>query len=142
MIILDTNIVSELMRPTPSAAVVSWLDRQSSVLLHVTTITVAEICYGLSVLPKGNRKNALLLAFEQAVEEAFRGRILPFDQKAAREYGELMGNRKKIGRPLSILDGQIASIARANSASLATRNVKDFSGCMLLVINPFEQKAS
>jgi predicted nucleic acid-binding protein len=129
MIVLDTNVVSEMMRATPSPIVVAWLNRQDSSLLYMTTITIAEIRYGLRVLPRGKRQRFLEEGFDRILAQGFIGRILPFDEAAAHRYGEVMGRRRAIGRPLAILDGQIAAITWANGFSVATRNVQDFLDC-------------
>lgn len=137
MIILDTNIISELMKSSPATTVIDWLDQQQTDLLHVTTITIAEIQYGLQSLPNGQRRKALESAFENTILEAFAHRVMPFDDNAAIHYGRIMSARKKSGQPLSILDGQIASIANAQQATLATRNIRDFLNCSIQLINPF-----
>lgn len=137
MVILDTNVVAEMMKPWPSPAVASWLNSQESPALFLTTITVGEIGYGLRVMPQGKRRLQLEQGFERVLAEAFAGRVLAFDEEAARHYGEVMGRRKEIGRPLSVLDGQIASIARARGWTVATRNVRDFVECGVEIINPF-----
>lgn len=139
MIILDTNVVSEVMRATPAPAVVTWLNEQDAALLFLTAITIGEIRFGLRVLPEGKRRRSLEEGFERILGEAFAGRILAFDEAAAHCYGEVMGRRKEIGRPLDILDAQIASIARSNGYSVATRNVQDFVECGVEIINPFER---
>jgi hypothetical protein len=138
MILLDTNIVSAIMAPGPPPAVIDWLNRQETVALYVSTITLAEIGYGLWVLPEGKRRRSLEDRFEKFVAKGFDQRILGFDRRAARLYPEVMGRRRKLGRPLGILDGQIASIARANDLAIATRNISDFEECGLERINPFE----
>jgi predicted nucleic acid-binding protein len=138
MIVLDTNIISEMMKSAPAPNVAAWIDQQLITQLYVTTITIAEIRYGLCVLPKGSRRDSLKKAFERVIEAAFQGRVLSFDEPAAHFYGEIMGVRKELGRPLSIPDGQIASVARAQDAALATRNTRDFKDCGLELINPFE----
>jgi len=140
MILLDTNIVSAIMAPAPPRAVIEWLNRQETVTLYLSTITIAEIGYGLWVLPDGERRRSLKERFEQFVAECFEQRILDFDMPAAQVYAEVMGRRKAMGRPLSVPDGQIASIARANDLSIATRNVRDFEECGLELTNPFESK--
>ncbi|MBY0545376.1 MAG: type II toxin-antitoxin system VapC family toxin [Gammaproteobacteria bacterium] len=137
MIILDTNVISEMMKSEPSIKVLDWLDRQEITQLFVTTITIAEISYGLDVLPKGKRKTALEVAFHTTLLEAFNYRILSFDEIAAHQYGKIMGQRKKTGHPLSILDGQICAIASAHDAAIATRNIRDFVDCDVELINPF-----
>lgn len=138
MIVLDTNIVSEMMRETPAPSVVAWLNDQDASLLFLAAVTVGEIRYGLRVLPQGKRRRFLEEGFERIIAEAFPGRILAFDEAAAHRYGEIMGRRKEIGRPLAILDGQIASVAWSNGCSVATRNVDDFVDCGVEVVNPFE----
>ena len=138
MIIIDTNIVSELMKESPAGEVVSWMNDQEASELFLTTITLGEIGYGLEILPQGKRRLQLEQGFERVIAEAFTGRILDFDEQAARLYGALMVRCKAIGRPLSILDGQIASIARAKGCAVATRNVRDFAECGVDILNPFE----
>jgi predicted nucleic acid-binding protein len=138
MIIIDTNIVSELMKESPAGEVVSWMNDQEASELFLTTITLGEIGYGLEILLQGKRRLQLEQGFERVIAEAFMGRILAFDEEAARLYGVLMGRCKAIGRPLSILDGQIASIARARGCAVATRNVRDFVECGVDILNPFE----
>lgn len=138
MILLDTNIVAEMMKAEPAPAVVAWLNSQEASSLFLSTVTIGEITFGLRVLPRGRRRRHLEEGFERVLAEAFLGRVLPFDEEAAHRYGEIMSRRRQIGRPLSILDGQIASIARANGCAVATRNVRDFVDCGVEVINPFE----
>lgn len=139
MIILDTNIISEMMKVNPTQSVISWLNKQATATLFITTITIAEITYGLHALPAGARRKMLENAFQQTLNEGFSHRILSFDEKAAHLYGEMMGDRKALGRPLSILDGQIAAIARSQHAKLATRNSRDFIQCGVELINPFNE---
>ena len=137
MILLDTNVVSEVMRVAPSPAVLAWLNEQDSTTLFVSTVTIAEIEYGLRVLPDGKRRTGLRDRLEHFLAQAFEGRIRDFDQAAARSYGEVMGGRREIGRPMSVPDGQIAAIARACGYAVATRNVADFEDCGLSLVNPF-----
>lgn len=140
MILLDTNVIAELMRPAPLPAVVEWLNEQDSAQLLLSSITIAEIGYGLEILPAGQRRAGLEMGFQKVIH-AFSGRILSFDQEAAQHYGQLMGTRRAAGRPLGSLDGQIAAIARSNGARVATRNVRDFDGCGVEVIDPFAERA-
>ena len=126
------------MAPSPASQVTEWLNRQESSLLYLSTITLAEIGYGLWVLPDGRKRRDLENRFDAFVEAAFESRILDFDRKAAKEYAEVMGHRRKIGKPLGVADGQIASIARAHRFAVATRNVRDFEDCGLELLNPFE----
>ena len=137
MIILDTNVLSEFMTSPPSGVVLEWLNSQDAALLYVTSISIAEVCYGLQAMPEGKRRRLLEDRFEQFIISAFAFRILNFDESAARLYGELRAYRRKIGRPLSNFDGQIAAIARSHGFSLATRNVTDFEHCLVELINPF-----
>lgn len=141
MVILDTNVVAEMMKASPAPVVISWLNDQESAALFLTTITLGEIGYGLRVMPQRKRRLQLEQGFERLVAEGFAGRILAFDEEAARHYGEVMGRRKELGRPLSVPDGQIASIARARGFGVATRNVRDFTECGVEVLNPFEGQA-
>jgi len=129
MILLDTNIVSEVMRPKPSDNVLNWLNQNSNLGLFISSITIAEICYGLRILPIGQRRQQLEMSFEQFVSKGFTGRILVFDEISARIYAEIMGSCKEKGYPMSLPDGQIAAIAKANQLILATRNVCDFKHC-------------
>lgn len=138
MILIDTNIISELMKPVPDAIVIEWIDRQEISQLFISTITIAEISYGLNVLPEGNRRNDLERSFNNAILEAFENRILAFDESAAYNYGKIMSYRKKLGQPMGVPDGQIAAIASTHNAAVATRNVRDFINCGLELINPFD----
>ncbi|MEE8059113.1 MAG: type II toxin-antitoxin system VapC family toxin [Pseudomonadales bacterium] len=137
MIILDTNVVSEFMTSPPASQVLGWLNAQDVTSLYLTTITIAEIGYGLRAMPEGKRRRLLNERFEQFVEAAFTQRVLSFDEDAARIYGEVMCQRKEIGRPMSNLDGQIAAIARSRGFTVATRNIQDFEHCQIELINPF-----
>ncbi len=137
MILIDTNIVSAIMAPSPTNTVLNWLNNQDTMTLYLSTISIAEIGYGLYIMPDGKRKKLLTERFEGFVARGFYQRILSFDEPAAHKYAEIMGHRRAIGRPLNVPDGQIASIARANSFSVATRNIRDFEECGLKLINPF-----
>jgi len=138
MILLDTNVVSEVMKTRPSDAVVAWLNEQASEKLFVSAITIGEIAYGLRILPDGKRRSGLRERFERFVAVAFDQRVLAYDESAAQIYAELMGDRKELGLPISVPDGQIAAIARVNHLAVATRNVLDFEHCGIDVLNPFE----
>ncbi len=137
MILLDTNVVSAVMAPAPAASVLEWLNGRDAATLYISTITIAEIGYGLRVLPVGKRRQLLEERFDEFVELGFVQRVLPFDHDAARLYAGLMARRREIGRPMGIPDGQIAAIARANRLAIATRNVRDFEECGLEILNPF-----
>lgn len=138
MIILDTNVISEFMTSKPQPCVHNWLNKQVSLSLYVSTITLAEIGYGLRSMPEGKRQRLLNDRFEQFVDLVFSGRVLSFEEKAAKQYGELMAHRREIGRPMSVCDGQIAAIAQTTGFAVATRNIKDFEECQIKLINPFE----
>lgn len=137
MILLDTNVLSELMRPSPAAEVLRWMTTHPASRLFTTTITQAEILYGLEVMPKGKRRAALQLAIEAMFEEDFADRILPFDSDAARVFPKIAGSRRALGRPIAQWDAQIAAIARSRGAALATRNSNDFEHCGVRVVNPW-----
>jgi len=138
VIVLDTNVVSAIMKPQPVAEVVAWLDRRETASLYLSTVTLAEIRFGLRALPEGRRRRDLEDRFERFVARGFEQRILSFDEPAALEYGDLMARRRRLGRPMSALDGQIAAIARAHRFAVATGNVGDFEECGIEVVNPFE----
>lgn len=138
MILLDTNILSELMRPTPEAAVEQWLAAQPDASVFICAITEAELRYGAALLPTGKRRSALTSEIEGMLEEDFGGRILPFDSLAAQAFAVLASERRQAGKPIAQADAQIAAIARSRGASLATRNVSDFEACGVEVINPWQ----
>ncbi|MDP2877783.1 MAG: type II toxin-antitoxin system VapC family toxin, partial [Holophaga sp.] len=126
MIILDTNVLSAVMRRDADPAVVAWLDRQPAESLWITTITVFEVRFGLELLPGSRRRKDLENAFAQALEEDFQRRILPFDVRAAEEAAMLAARRKTAGQPVEFRDTQIAGIVMAHQATLATRNIRHF----------------
>jgi toxin FitB len=138
MIVLDTNIISEVMRPQPNTAVLAWLNQQHSPHLFITSVSIAEIGYGLRVLSDGQRRRILQNRFEQFIAQGFEYRILNFDKPAVQIYAEIMGYRKEIGSPMSFPDAQIAAMARNYNYNLATRNIKDFDNCGIDLINPFD----
>lgn len=138
MILLDTNIISELMRPNPQASVVAWLNEQEPLDVYISVITIAEIEYGLKVLPEGQKRWSLQQKFEWFVAQGFEGRILDFTETAAHHYADIMAHRRSLGMPMSVPDGQIAAIARTHRFKLATRNIKDFEECGLVLVNPFD----
>jgi toxin FitB len=140
MIVLDTNVVSELMRKSPAETVVQWVNRHAAKRLHVTAITQAEILHGILLLPRGKRRAAIAAAAAAMFEEDFHGRILPFGSDAAAMYAVIAAERRSAGRPISAFDAQIAAIVRANGATLATRNVRDFAGCGIDVVNPWKPR--
>ena len=137
MTVLDTNVVSELMKANPAPAVRKWMSHQSPDDLFISTIVMAEILYGIELLPKGKRRDGLLQEAEVVFERDFAGRVLVFDEQAARMFGSIVATRRIQGRPIGIPDGQIAAIARANGATLATRDTGDFEGCGVRLVNPW-----
>lgn len=137
MIVLDTNIISELMRREPDARVMAWIGEQPIAGLFTTTLTQAEIFYGLALLPEGRRRDHLLAAARPMFEVDFAGRVLPFDTDAASAYPDVAAGRRKGGKPISQIDAQIAAIVRSRGAGLATRNVADFADCGITVVNPW-----
>jgi len=138
MIILDTNILSELMRNKPNSSVMAWVNSCQAYELGITSITMSEILYGIGKLPEGKRKQSLLSASGKMLEDDFNGRIYPFDEYSAVEYSVIILIREKMGRPISMADAQIASICFSRGFSLATRNTKDFEGLGVELINPWE----
>ncbi len=137
MIVLDTNVVSELMRPRPSTEVVQWVGAQPSAQLFTTTITVAEVFYGIELLPKSRRREGLLAAAEAMFGEDFAERVLAFDTDAARAFSIIAARRRAMGKPISHADAQIAAIIQIHNATFATRNVGDFESCGIRVVNPW-----
>ncbi|MGB2623116.1 MAG: type II toxin-antitoxin system VapC family toxin [Candidatus Acidiferrum sp.] len=137
MIVLDTNVLSELMRPKPSAQVVAWIALQRAAELFTTAITEAEIFYRIELLAKGKRRDSLLAAAEEMFTEDFDGRILGFESEAARHFASIAVRRRALGRPISHADAQIAATTHAHGARLATGNGSDFTDCDIVVINPW-----
>ena len=139
MIILDTNVLSEFMRPKPSPRVVAWVAKQSTPELFTTSITEAEIFYGVELLAKGKHREKLLAAAEAMFAEDFAGRVLGFESEAARVFSKIAASRRVQGRPISHADAQIAAIAQMRGAKLATRNAADFEDCGLDVLDPWNR---
>jgi predicted nucleic acid-binding protein len=137
LILLDTNVVSEAMRVAPEPAVLYWLNASDASQLYLATTTIAEISYGLQILPEGQRRQTISARLEQFIEQGFAHRVLAFDTAAAFLYGEIMARRMRMGRPLCIPDGQIASIAKVHSMMVATRNTSDFEETGIELINPW-----
>jgi predicted nucleic acid-binding protein len=137
MILLDTNVLSELMRPMPDASVERWLADRPTASVFTSAITKAELRYGLALLPNGRKRSALAAAMEAMLAEDFRGRILPFDSQAAVAFATIAAERRQNGRPIPQADAQIATIARSRGAALATRNVADFADYGIELINPW-----
>ena len=137
MIILDTNVLSELMRPRPAPRVVTWVAKQPATELFTTSITVAEIFYGIELLTKGKRREGLLAAAEAMFAEDLAGRIFGFESDAARAFSKIAAHRRALGRSISHADAQIAAITQVRGAKLATRKVADFEDCGLDIVDPW-----
>ena len=137
MIILDTNVLSETLRPMPSATVLEWMPSEPALVLFTTAITEAELLYGIALPRDGRRRRSLEEVADRIFAEDLADRVLPFDSAAAHEFGDLAASRRRAGRPIAEADARIAAIARSRGAALATRNVGDFVGCGLELINPW-----
>ena len=137
MIILDTNVISEAMSPVPNRTVSRWLSEQPSQQLFTTTISLAEILCGIELLPPGKRRTGLLATAETMFSRLFAERILVFEDQAARAFPAIAVGRRLRGRPITLFDAQIAAIASANGATLATRNTDDFESCGVRLVNPW-----
>ena len=137
MIILDTNVISELLRPAPEPKVEHWLSAQDGLNVYLTSISEAELRYGLAIMGNGKRRAALVDAVDRILREDLAGRILPFDSDAAQSYATIAAARRAAGRPIAQADCQIASIAHSRGATVATRNTPDFEGCEIDLMNPW-----
>ncbi len=137
MIALDTSVVSELMRIAPEPSVMTWFSGQDPARLHLTAVSEAEPRAGAAVLPAGRRRDRLVIEIDAVIGEDFAGRVLPFDSAAARAYAAIAASRRSLGRPILEADCQIAAIARARDAAIATRNARDFAQCGIVVIDPW-----
>ena len=138
MIVLDTNVLSALMRTTPDAVVVEWLDRQPSDSIWVTSITVSEARFGLALLPRGRRRSGLESAFDRVLTEDLSSRVLNLDEMAAATAGQLAAERQRAGRVVELRDTLIAGIAQARRATIATRNTRHFEGLDVPVVDPWQ----
>jgi len=137
MIILDTNVLSECLKPAPDVSVVEWMAAQPRVSLFTTTVVEAEILYGVCLLPDGARKNALNKQISAIFTEDLSGRVIPFDRACAAAYADIAAQRKAMGQPISQFDAMIAAATRSRGAMLATRNVRDFAHCGIKLIDPW-----
>jgi predicted nucleic acid-binding protein len=142
VIILDTNVISEVMAPAPLAVVQQWMDATPAFELATTTINVAEIRYGLARLPMGRRRGRMEMLFNGLLVSAFEDRVFPFDQQSADTFAELAAARERRARPFRGVDGLIAAIALSRGAGVATRDVRGFEGCGIEVINPWDAAAT
>lgn len=138
MFLIDTNVISELARAAPAPSVLSWFSPQDPSTLYLSAVTEAELRTGVSILPSGQRRERLMAAIDAMIDEDFAERVLPFDSDAAKAYAEIAAARRAAGRPIADADCQIAAIARRMGAMVVTRNVKDFDGCGVSVINPWD----
>jgi predicted nucleic acid-binding protein len=137
MIVLDTNVLSECWRKSPNIQVLTWLAAQPQASLFTTTVVESEILYGVQLLADGARKDALSLAVKAVFNDNLTGHVLTYDRDAARSYAQIASNRKKMGKPISQFDAMIAAVAHSRGATLATRNVKDFEGCAIQLVDPW-----
>jgi toxin FitB len=138
VIVLDTNVLSEVFKPAPTATVLEWLRSQTPWDVFTTAVTVAEILSGIEALPAGKRRTQLSGAVEKMFAEQFEGRILPFDADAARLFAEIVAGRRAAGRPISQFDAMIAAVARLHGAPVATRDSADFENCGVELIDPWK----
>ena len=138
MIVIDTNVISELWKAEPAPQVLAWMDAQMIETLYLSVITVAELRFGLAAMPAGKRRNTYLGRLEREVIPAFSGRILPFDLETSQAYAELMGAARAAGQAIGKADGYIAASAAARGYTVATRDTSPFAAAGLAVINPWE----
>ncbi|MDV6011914.1 type II toxin-antitoxin system VapC family toxin [Haloechinothrix sp. LS1_15] len=139
MIVLDTNVISELMRREPEPAVLTWLDHHPADDVFITAVTEAEVRFGLARLPEGHRKELLTARFDELVAEDFEGQVLVFDSRAATLYADIVVRRDQLGRPINMADAQIAAICRVHNARLVTRNTKAVTDTGVDVIDPWQR---
>ncbi len=143
MFAIDTNVASELMRPEPTPAVAAWIAERDAQEMYLTAVTEAELRYGVAIMPLGKRRDALKGVMTHWLKHGFKEeRILPFDSAAARAYAEIAADRRLVGRPIGEADCQIAAICRSRGAVLVTRNVRDFSGTGVDIVDPWAATAS
>lgn len=138
MIILDTNVVAELMRPAPDRAVLRWFSSQAAEDLHVTAVTMAEILFAIELISSGRRRDVVRGGAEKVFGDVFADRILTFEDRAAHAFSQIASSRRRQGKQMSGVDAQIAAIARVHGATLATRNPYVFEGCGVRLLNPWE----
>ena len=137
MYVIDTNVASELMRPSPAPAVAAWISGRDAEELYLTTVSEAELLYGVAIMPEGRRRNELEAAMFRWLDTGFTERILPFDSAAARAYADIAAGRRSAGRPIAPADCQIAAIARSRGMAVATRNVRDFGDIDVEIVDPW-----
>ena len=139
MLILDTNVLSELMRREPDVQVLAWAQAQTREDVYTTAISEAEVLYGLELLPRGKRRDELRAAMQATFDQDMAGHILAFDGDAARVYAQIAASCRKQGNPISYADAQIAAIVQLRGATLATRNLADFANCGIRTLNPWKE---
>jgi predicted nucleic acid-binding protein len=139
VIIIDTNVISEVLRPSPSDVVLRWLSAQQDTAVFTTTVTLAELLYGIEALPQGKRRDRLGSALERVFAEGLQHRVLAFDEDAAHAFPSIVITRQRSGRPIVPLDAMIASIAKSRGCAVATRNIRDFENCGVRVVNPWAE---
>jgi toxin FitB len=137
MVLLDTNVVSEMMRPEASPIVLKWFSRQRAQEVYSSSITLAEVYYGIELLPGGKRRHELLAGADRMFSRVLAGRVFVFEEEAAHAFARIASVRRKAGRPIAEMDAQIAAIAHVHGATLATRNTADFEGCGIRLANPW-----
>jgi predicted nucleic acid-binding protein len=138
VIVLDTNVVSELIRPRPDARVLAWVDGQQARSLTITAVTAAELRYGVARMSKGRRRTNLEADIDALITRDFADRVLPFGVDASGAFGAIVVNREAIGQPITTADAQLAAICRTTGATLATRNIADFIDTGVELVNPWE----
>ncbi len=137
MILLDTNVLSELLKPAPDERVVEWFESRPRAALFTSAVTQAELLYGVRLLPAGAKRDRLTVAVTTILLEGFKGRILAFDVDAAEDFAGIASHRRALGKPISQFDAMIAAIAASRSAIVATRNTDDFEECGVALVNPW-----
>ncbi|MDP9181760.1 MAG: type II toxin-antitoxin system VapC family toxin [Actinomycetota bacterium] len=137
MIVLDTNVVSELMRHSPTEAVLVWVDSRDSADMAITAVTAAELRAGVACMPRGRRRTAIASDVDALLDDTLAGRVLPFDAESAAYYAEILAIRRGAGSPIEPLDAQIAAICMQHGSALATRNTRDFTGLGLTLLDPW-----
>jgi len=139
MIIFDTNVISEILKPLPNEGVIAWIESLSRQMIFTTTVTKSELLYGAFILPEGKKKLEKLKDLRDILDNDFNGKILNFDNDAADAFAEISASRKLLGKPISQFDAMIAAIAKSRGARLATRNTRDFDECGIDIINPWSE---
>ncbi len=137
MVVLDTNVLSELMRPAADRVIAAWFADRATSSLYLTAVSEAELRFGIAIMPSGRRRDGLAAGLERMLRTGFANRILPFDSRAAHAYAEIAAVRRRMGRRIPEADCQIAAIARSHGMAVATRNVSDFSDTGIEVIDPW-----